>query len=185
MKKRVAAGIAGALVSGAVACAAAEPPAMPPPAREHEWLMQLVGEWEAQVEMTMDPSQPAMKSQGTETVRPVGGFWTVAKYKGTMMDKPFSGVFTLGYAPEKQKYVGTWIDSMSSRLWSYEGTVDEAGKVLTLSAEGPCPSSPGKLMKFKDTMELVDKDHRVFTSAVQGDDGKWTTGLTIHYVRKS
>lgn len=56
--------------------------------------------------------------------------------------------------------------------------------MLTLEGEGLCPSAPGKMVKFKDTMELKTKDHRVFTSTMQDESGKWVTGMTIHYRRK-
>ena len=62
--------------------------------------------------------------------------------------------------------------------------VDDAGKTLTLETEGPCPLKPGQRCKFKEVIEVKDKDHKVFTSSMQGDDGKYTTMLTINYRRK-
>jgi uncharacterized protein DUF1579 len=44
---------------------------------------------------------------------------------------------TLGYDPEKKQYVGTWVGSMMSYLWVYDGSLDAEEKVLTLNAEGP------------------------------------------------
>jgi hypothetical protein len=161
-----------------------EMPPMPQPTQEHAWLMQLAGNWKADVEATMDPSKPAEKSQGTETVRSVGGFWVVADYTGTFMGSPFTGMFTLGYDPATKRYVGMWIDSMSSHPWRSEGTVDASGKVLTLQGEGPCPGTPGRMVKFKDTIELKTADHRVFTSMMEDESGKWVPGMTINYTRK-
>jgi hypothetical protein len=157
---------------------------MPEPQKEHEWLQQFVGEWDADIEMYMEPGKPPQKQKGTESTRSIGGFWVLAENKGTFMDKPFTGFMTLGYDPEKKKYVGTWIDSMNSYLWKYEGTVNEGGKVLTLNTEGPCPKAPGKLSKFKEVVEFKSKDHRVFTSSIQDDDGKWSTVMNINYRRK-
>ena len=53
--------------------------------------MQMVGEWEAEVEMFKEPGKPPEKSWGTESVRASGGFWILAENKGTHMDKPFIG----------------------------------------------------------------------------------------------
>lgn len=159
-------------------------PKMPPPQKEHEWLQQLVGEWDWESEMWMEPGKPPMKTKGTETTRSIGGFWIVAENKGDFFGQPFTGLFTVGFDPEKKKYVSTWIDSVNSYLWRHEGTVDAAGKALTLNTEGPCPQKPGQLSKFQEVMEVKDKDHKVFTSSILGDDGKWQMNMKIEYRRK-
>jgi hypothetical protein len=142
-----------------------------------------VGEWDAEVEAVMDPAQPPMKTKGSERVRMVGGFWMISE--GRNNEFPYEFVLTLGYDPEKRKYIGTWLDSMSSYLWKYEGTVDASGKVLTLDTEGPAPGAPGTRCKFKEVTEFKGKDHRVFTSSRQGEDGKWATFMTVHSRRRT
>jgi hypothetical protein len=184
MKKVTIALVTVALLTCTVSSVAQETPAMPGPVKEHEWLQQLVGEWQTDAEMFMEPGQPPVKSQGTESVRPIGGFWVLAEYQGTFTDKPFTGVLSLGYDPQKQKYVGSWIGSMDSQLWRYEGTLDATGKILTLETEGVCPHAPGKLTKFREVIEIKDKNHRVFTSSMEGEDGKWVTAMICQYTRK-
>ena len=166
--------------SGAVA----QFPEMPPPQKEHEWLQQLVGEWESVGETQMTPDAPVIKSKGTESARSLGGFWIVADGEADIMGAPFRSVFTIGYDPEKKKYVATWVDSMTSRLWTYDGTVDASGKTLTFETRGPCPLKPGELMNFRETIEIKDKDHKVFTSSMQDEEGKWVKFLTVNYTRK-
>jgi hypothetical protein len=184
MKKLVMAGMVVTLLAGAAVLRAQDAPKMPAPEKEHAWLQQFVGEWETEAVAMMEQGKPPMKCKGTESVRSIGGFWIVAENKGTFMDVPVTGAMTLGYDPEKKKYVGTWICSMTNYLWKYEGTVDESGKVLTLETEGPCPMAPGKLSRFKDVTEFKSKDHKVLTSLMQGDDGKWVTFATINCRRK-
>lgn len=162
---------------------AAEPLKMPEPVKEHAWLQQFVGEWEYEAEMTMQPGEPPMRSKGTESTRAIGGFWILGENKGIFFEKPFTGILTLGYDPESKKFIGTWVDSVGSYLWRYEGTLDESGKILTLTSEGPCPAKPGQLVKVKETLEVIDKDHKVFTSRMQGDDGTWNTMGKIDYRR--
>ena len=151
---------------------------------ENASALQLVGEWETSAEASFGPDQPVIKCEGTETVRSIGGFWTVSESHGTPMGMPMTGIMTLGYDPAKKKYVGTWIDSMTSHLWVYEGTLDADGKILTLEAEGPSFTEPGKRSMFRDVIELKNKDHKILTSSVQGDDGQWTTFMTSHAKRK-
>jgi hypothetical protein len=168
----------------AIAVQAADAPKPPAPQKEHEWLKQLEGEWVTEAEMLMAPGQPPMKWKGTETVRSLGGFWTVGEMKSEFMGTPVTGMMTLGYDPKAAKFVGTWVCSADGHLWKYEGTLDAAGKVLTLNTEGPDMSAPGKLAKMKDVIEIKDKDHKVLTSSMQGPDGKWVQFMTMHLRRK-
>ena len=162
--------------------------------KEHQWLQRLVGEWstEARMEMGPDkggpdqgPDKPAETCRGTETVRSLGGLWTVAEGQGEM---PGGGtatmIMTLGYAPEKKRYVGTWVGSMMTHMWIYDGWVDDAGKVLTLETEGPDFGTPGKLAKYRDVIEFLSDDHRTLTSHVLGEDGQWRRFMTADYRRK-
>lgn len=173
----------GILLCLATSLNATEPPAMPQPTKEHEWLKKFAGEWETATEINMEPGKPPMKATGNETVKMVGGFWVVGENKGEMMGQPFTGIMTVGYDPEKKKYVGTWVDSNTSMLWQYVGTVDAGGKVLTLESEGFCPME-GKVCQFKDTIEFKSDDERVMSSARLGEDGKWTTLMTMTSKRK-
>jgi hypothetical protein len=163
---------------------AADTPQMPKPTKEHEWLKQLEGEWVTDFECVMAPGQPPVKCNGTETVRSLGGFFTVGEMKADMMGTPMTGIMTLGYDPKAKKYVGSWVCSMEGHFWQYEGTLDASGKVLTLNTEGPDMSAPGKMCKMKDVIEIKDKNHRVLTSHMQGPDGKWTQFMTISARRK-
>jgi hypothetical protein len=155
----------------------------PKPGPKHDWLQQLVGNWETEVECRIDPSNRPMKAQGTESVRSIGGLWIVAEGESAIMDKPMRSILTLGYDLEQKKYIGTWISSCMTYLWQYEGSVDLATETLTLETEGPSPHSPGTVAKFKEVMEVKSGQHRVFTSSMQGQDGKWAAIATINYWR--
>jgi hypothetical protein len=93
-------------------------------------------------------------------------------------------MMTLGYDPQKKRYVGTWIGSMMTHLWVYDGELDTAERVLTLDSEGPAMTGEGKMAKYKDVIEFKSNDHRVLTSHVLGDDGKWHGFMTANYRRK-
>jgi hypothetical protein len=155
------------------------------PQKEHQWLQRLVGEWTYEVE-AKEPGKPREKLEGSESVRSLGGIWVLCEGRGEM---PGGGMattlMTLGYDPQKQRYVGTWIGSMMTYLWLYEdGSLDAAQNVLTLSAEGPSFACDGKMAKYKDAIKFKSDDHRVLTSHVLGDDGKWQEFMTANYRRK-
>lgn len=179
-KMTVLAMVAAVLVGGATA-RAQDAPKMPAPQKEHEWLKQLEGEWVTEAEMVMEPGKPPVKSKGTESIRSLGGFWSMAEMKGDCLGVPVTGVMTIGYDAQKKKYVGTWVCSMCDWLCKYEGTAD--GPVLTLETEGPNPTT-GKLVKMRDVIEIKDKDHKVLSSSMLGENGKWVTFMTMHSRRK-
>ena len=92
-------------------------------------------------------------------------------------------IMTLGYDPLKNCYVGTFIGSMMTFLWIYDGGLDAAGTVLTLDAEGPNFTVPGTMAKYQDMIEFKSDDHRVVSSQALGDDGKWHPFMTANYRR--
>lgn len=176
-------GLCLALLADAACLRAQEPAESSAPGAEHAWLGQLEGEWETVAEAIVAPGQPPLESKGTESVRRLGDSWVLSEVESSFMDIPFSAVLTLGYDAEAKKFVGTWIDSLSSYLWHYEGTLDADGRTLTLEAEGPCPRTPGKHAKYRDVIEVEGPNERTLTSRAL-IDGAWETIVTIHSRRK-
>ena len=130
------------------------------------------------------PDQPPVKHTGTETVRSLG-VWVLCE--GLMPEptgSPMRTVMTLGYDPAKKKFVGTFIGSMMTNLWVYEGELDASDKRLVLDAVGPSFADPARTTNYKDTIEIVSPDHRTLSSQFQADDGTWHHFMTAHYRRK-
>lgn len=152
--------------------------------KEHHWLTKLVGNWEFESECQPGPDQPPMKYKGAESVRSLGGAWTLCEGGGEM---PGGGtgnmLMTLGYDPTKKRFVGTFIGSMMTFMWQYDGELDEAGKVLTLNAEGPNFAVEGKMAQYKDVITLESDDQRTLTSQFLGDDGQWHQFMKATYRR--
>ncbi len=154
------------------------------PQKEHEWLEKLVGEWTYENECVMGPDQPVMKSSGSETIRSLS-LWVVGEGRGvTPGGTPATTIITLGYDPQLKRFVGTFIGSMMTHLWVYNGSLDASGKVLTLDTEGPDFSGGPDLVKYQDIVEIISDDHRVLSSRLLGADGKWVHFMTAHYWRK-
>ena len=156
------------------------------PSKEHHWLSKLVGEWTFETEVVTGPDQPPAKGTGTERVRSLGGLWTLGEGSGEM---PGDGgiahsVMTLGYDPQRRRFVGTFIASMMTHLWLYEGSLDAAaGRVLTLNTEGPSWNGDGTA-KYKDVIEFLTDDHRTLTSRMLGEGGQWHEFMRAHYRRR-
>jgi hypothetical protein len=157
----------------------------PEPMKEHNWLQKMVGEWTYESEARMGPDQPPEKATGTESVRSLGGLWVLAEGQGEMPGcGPVTTMMTIGYDPQKQQYVGTWLGSMMTYLWLYNGELDAAENALTLNNEGPSMAGDGKMAKYKDVIAFKSNDHRVMTSHVLGEDGQWHQFMAVNYRRK-
>lgn len=152
-----------ALILGAPALAQ-EPPPLPKPSDEHKILMEDVGTWDATVKTFMGgPDSDPLVSKGVETNEAMfGGFWVLSRFEGSFGPAKFEGRGQFGYDPVKKKYVGTWIDSMSTILSVLEGTYDPKTKTMTYVGDG---YDPDHKAKFTQKMVTTTKDDgtRVFT----------------------
>lgn len=149
--------------------------------KEHHWLDQMVGEWSCEMEAAMSPGGPTEAHQSRERVRSLGGAWVLCE--GEMgSDGSHQTLMTLGYDPAKGRFVGSFIGSMMTNQWIYEGELDESGNALVLSTHGPSVEGGGTT-DYRDTVEIRGPDHRVLTSTYRRADGEWTLFMTAHYRR--
>jgi hypothetical protein len=144
----------------------------------------MVGEWTSEAECLTEPGKPPQKFSGTERVRSLGGLWVVAEGSGEM---PGGGtattMMTLGYDPQKKRFAGTFIASMMTYLWVYDGALDAGERALVLQVEGPSMKGDGGMATYKDVIEWLSDDHRTLSSHVL-IDGTWQNFMTAHYRRK-
>jgi hypothetical protein len=155
--------------------------------KEHEWLKQLVGEWTFEHDSPAAPGEAPKKHTGTESVRMIGDVWAICEGRSEMPEGgTMHSVMTLGYDPQKQSFVGSFLASMMTYLWLYEnGKLDEAGRALSLHAEGPSFSPEGGMAKYIDSIEIVSADERILRSQVQQPDGTWVEFMKATYRRVS
>ncbi len=163
--------------------AVAQAPPQQGATEQHEWLRKFVGEWDVVSEATVGEGQPAMKAEATMKSTMLGNLWLVNKSETKVGGMTVAGIQTIGYDPEKKKYIGTWVDSMMNHIWHYEGTVDPDGKKITLATDGPSMSGEGT-DKYRDAYEFTSKDTFTSTSSVLTEDGKWVTFMTGKGKRK-
>ena len=168
----------------AIPVASQEVPVPAEATSEHRWLQQLVGEWEMVSEATMEPGAEPMIMESTQSVRSIGGLWFLVEGSAEIGGRAFTSLLTLGYDTTAEAFIGTWVDSTQTHMWSYRGSLDEARKVLTLETEGPSVVDPTKTGRYRDTIEVLDPDRWVMTSSAQGEDGTWTLFMRAEHRRK-
>jgi hypothetical protein len=146
----------------------------PKPGPEHEVLKKMEGTWDATMKFG------GMESKGTTIYKmDLGGLWLASTFEGDLGGIKFSGRGLDSYDAAKKKYVGVWVDSMSTSPMLMEGTYDQSKKTLTMTGDGP--GMDGKPTKFKAVSEMPDNDTINF--AMYMGDGK-EPAFTIVYKRK-
>lgn len=147
---------------------------------QHAWLRQFVGEW--RVEM---PAPDGSTTIGTESVAKLGDNWVVFDSSAPIADGAVMRMrMTLGYDPAQQAFVGSWIGSMMNHLWIYRGgTLDAAQRLLSLPSEGPAFDGSGRIVQYRDEIEIVSPDERLLHGNTLGDDGRWVRFMTARSTR--
>lgn len=154
------------------------------PKPEHDWLQQFVGSWQIESECSMGPGEPPSQLSSTEVVRSLGGMWVVGESHGAAPDGTLvTNLISLGYDSAKSAYVGTFISSCMDMVWNYEGSLDDAQRVLTLNTTGPDFFLSQGTAKYQDIFTIIDADTRQMTSQYQDADGNWHQFLTSRYTR--
>ncbi len=145
----------------------------PQPTDEHLWLQRFVGEWETQSGDCM---------AGSESVRSIGGFWIVAEADGKMPDGDDAmSITTIGFNSDTGRFVGSWIGSMMTWHWVYDGWLE--GNTLVLESEGPAMDGNGRGL-YRDNHDIINENERVLRAEMQGPDGTWTEFMRTTYRRK-
>lgn len=146
----------------------------PKPGPEHEMLKKFEGKWDTTMKMA------GTESKGVCTYKmDLGGLWLTSTFEGEVFGSKFTGKGYDSYDANKKKYVGVWIDSMSTSPLNMEGTYDKETKKLTMAGEGT--GEGGKKVKHKTVTEWKDEDTVNF--AMYMDDEKEPM-FTIVYKRK-
>ncbi|MBX3096312.1 MAG: DUF1579 domain-containing protein [Fimbriimonadaceae bacterium] len=161
-----------------------EMPTATKPVEEHKWLQQFVGNWNVVTEMWMDPSEPPMTGQGTESVTSLGGLWTVAEVKGAMPDgTPTRGFTVFGYDVSFNEYRGCFYGDMSSHLWKYTCTLSDDKKSLICDCVGPDMVNEGQTANYRDVYTFEDANKRTLTSYGEDANGEWQMFMKSTYTR--
>jgi len=172
---------AGTIAVAAVRPAALFPQEMPKPTAEHKLIHQGIGTWEGTLTMHM-PGMSTEPVPSTEVVTAMGPFWTTSRFECDFMGMPFVGAGSMGYDPNKKKYLGTWIDNMSPALAVMEGEMDKESGKLTMHYEA-MNMMTGKLSPHSNVMTMTENSYKLEFYMGEGDAAMHT--MTIEMQRKS
>lgn len=150
----------------------------------HTWLNQLVGEWTITGTCTM-PDGSIGESDASESARMVGEYFLHAVLKGKVpgMDEPVETVLIIGFDPDSDRFVGTWIGSPMPNLINYTGILSDDQRTLTLSCDAPDLEDQTKSSAYRDVIVITSDNTREFHSEIQLEDGSWNRFMSSTYTK--
>jgi len=160
------------------------PEMMAAPGPEHDRLKPFEGTFRAEVKIWMGPGDP-MESTGTMiNAFDLGGRFLRQDYQRDATAGPhanFEGRGFWGFNSVSKLYEGFWIDTTSTIMQTESGTLDDSGKVWTMTGEMPDPQGGPAIVK-RSVITLQDDDHHKMEMFFV-KDGQELKGLEIHYTR--
>ena len=154
------------------------------PGPEHKALEWLVGDWNAEVKLWMDPSAPPNITKGSAKSKWIlGNRFVQQEFKGEFMGKPFQGIGLTGYDNMKQKYNSFWIDDVSTAMFTSEGSAGSSGKAITFEGTYDCAMTGEKDKPSKQIVRIISRDKHIH-EMYDPSKGANTKTMEITYTRK-
>ncbi len=149
------------------------------PGKQHQQLAALVGTWQAEAKFWMDPAAAPQTMPGTIEYRMVmGGRFLEEKVDSEFMGSPFSGLGLYGYDNVTGKLQAVWIDDMSTGIYSYSGSINEAGDEITLNGRFMDPGT-GDWKESRSLMKISgDKLHSISYEKTEGGEERKVMEIT-------
>jgi len=153
------------------------------PGDMHKKLEAFVGVWDAESKMLMG-EEPQVSRGSAEYSWVMGGRYLRQDYSGEMMGTPFKGMSLTGYDNFAKKYVGIWIDDMSTTIATMDGHMNQDGTVLTMFGKMDewATGEIGKTVKY--VFRILDKDHHLFEIHDMAIGEPNTKVMEIRYTRR-
>lgn len=151
--------------------------------RAHEWLAQSVGTWDVTGLYYIGPGQDPLDAKGTETIQMMGPFWQRGDLRIELFDSVIEGVTYLGFHPMRQVFISTWIDSANPYLYGYEGSYDEATRLLSLTGTNTDPAT-GKPATYRSLAGYDLPNERSLSLTIESPGRNESEILSYEYKRR-
>ncbi len=153
-----------------------------------EFLEWEVGVWDATITQVDPNGGPPKVTHAVQTDRlRACGQWLITELMmvGAAPGAPgsFEGFGILGFDPEANKMVGTWVDSLTDFVGVSKGTVSKNGKKLKLRVPTKDTASGATYMS-KWVVKKVNTNTRELQIYAPGPDGSNVQIVTIRSVRR-
>lgn len=134
------------------------------PGDHHKRMEAFVGTWDMTRKMNCgSPDGKPAESKGRAVKRIIlGGRWLIDETKGEFMGQPHESISYLGYDNFRKRYVGSYIDNLSTMLFTSVGGVDADGIVFCAfgTMDEPMTGEVEKYIRY--VSRIVDTDTHTF-----------------------
>ena len=145
----------------------------------------LVGTFDVKIRTWLDPSKPPYESTATSVATWVlGNRYVQQMLAGYIGGEPWSGIGYAGYDNVAKKYVATYMDTGSTGMEWYSGTMDPSGKLAKMTAT-IADEVTGKPRTLEMRLSIAPNgDHvtELWESDLAG--GKMSKIMELQYTRK-
>ena len=153
------------------------------PAPEHAEIRRKVGEWNVRCTYFMGGVGDPIEVDGRERGEMLGELWCNSRFEADMLGSPLSGNASLGFDPVKKRFVGTWKDSATPFLYTFEGGFDAAASLLDMAGTNfdpvrRCPAT------YRSKVEFLSDDEHILNLSIDVPEGEPIKVLRYHYRRK-
>jgi hypothetical protein len=153
------------------------------PGDHHRLLAEMAGSWSVKSRWWMTPGDPPMESAGSSEQKMVlEGRFLQQDFSGEMMGGQFSGIGFTGYNNHTGMFISTWMDSMGTGIYYFEGSAGPDGRTITQTCSYDDPVR-GALV-WRSVTRIVDGDRLEFEMYTKDSSGRedWMGEMT--YTRK-
>jgi hypothetical protein len=149
----------------------------------HAALDSHAGHWAGSMSTWLTPGQPYDVQQVTSTAQwALGGRFLAWTFDGRFIGQPFSAVCYTGYDDVTQQYVAIWIDSATTAMMPFTGSIDAATGTLTLFSTIKLVDVPGLSADVRAVITMPDANHLLAEFSI-GRFGIWVKAHVFDLAR--
>lgn len=153
------------------------------PGEPHKLFTSLAGNWTTKTKEWMDLDKPPVESTGSVEMKMLlGGRFLQQEYNGQMHGQPYTGIGINAYDNILKRYVSTWMDTMSTGIFTMEGTASTDGRTITFNGKHAEPG--GGTMAHRAVWKIINNDSQEFIMYGTHHNSEEMKMMEILYTRK-
>ena len=144
----------------------------------------MVGEFDVKIRTWLDPAQPPIESKAVAiTTWVLGHRYVQTMLSGHVMGEPFDGIGYAGYDNVSKQYQATYMDSGSTGMEWFTGSMDPTGESAKLSAT-VADAITGKPTTVEMRLKIAANGDHITELWEENPTGKLVRIMELQYTRR-